>query len=100
MARTAAVEDTVRQAQSTGAVSRADLRSIVELLLADDSMVRFVAIAGLVELTGKTNGYRFFDPPPIRYQAILRWRDYVMTASTTPNLSISPPPNDPAKGRG
>ena len=91
-ARTHAIEETVRQAHSTGTVQRADLQSIVELLLADDSMVRFVAIAGLVDLTGDDQGYRFYDPPPVRYQAILRWREYVQTTASAPGLSITPSP--------
>lgn len=82
-ARTFAVEQTVNQARASGAVERSDLKSMVELLLADDSMVRFVAIAGLVELTGESRGYRFFDPPAVRYQAILRWRDFVRKAPKT-----------------
>ena len=91
-ARTHAIEETVRNAQRTGTIQRADLESIIEMLMADDSTVRFIAIAGLVELTGEDQGYRFFDPAPVRYEAILRWREYAQTATGAPGLSITPPP--------
>lgn len=65
---------------------------MVELLLADDSLVRYVAIAGLTQLTGDSRGYRFFDPPEVRYQAVLSWRDYALTAQKAGTLQIDPPP--------
>ena len=92
-ARTHAIEETVRNARVSGTVTRGDLQSMVELLLADDSLVRFMAIAGLEDLTGRTFGYRFFDPAATRYQAILRWREFVLTAETADRLEITPPPD-------
>ena len=93
-ARTHAVEVTVRNAHANGVVSRADLESMVGLLLADDDLVRFMAIAGLEDLTGETMGYRFYDRPETRFQAVIRWRDHVRTAARAGTLRIEPPLTD------
>ena len=79
-ARTSAVVDTVRNADQTGRLERANLKAMVELLMADDDLVRFTAIAGLEALTGRTQDYRFFDAPEVRYGAVLRWRSFALTA--------------------
>jgi hypothetical protein len=91
-ARTYAVEQTVREAHRNGTLSRQDLKSMVELLMADDDLVRFMAIAGLEDLTGETLGYRIFDPPEVRYEAILKWRGYVVTVKSAGKILIKPPP--------
>jgi hypothetical protein len=65
---------------------------MVELLMADDDLVRFMAIAGLEDLTGETLGYRIFDPPEVRYEAILKWRGYVVTVKSAGKILIKPPP--------
>ena len=91
-ARTFAVEETVRNANARGVVARPDLYAMVELLLADDDLVRFMAIAGLQDLAGDARGYRFYDPPEVRYQAILDWREYVRTAKAFKSMRIEPPP--------
>lgn len=80
-------------------LDRRDLEAMVELLMADDALVRFVAIAGLVQLTGDSHGYRFFDPPHARFQAILVWRDYALTARSAGTLRIEPPPSAPIPAR-
>ena len=86
------MEVTVRNANARGVVARGDLFAMVELLLADDDLVRFMAIAGLQDLSGETRGYRFYDPPEVRYQAILDWREYVRTAKAFDSMRIEPPP--------
>lgn len=88
----------MRQARATGSLKRDDLKSMIEMLLADDSTVRFMAIAGLVDLTGEDQGFRFFDPPAVRYQAILRWREYAQTTNGAPGLSITPPTGQEGTG--
>ena len=93
-ARAKAIEETVTKAESSGTLERADLKAMVELLLADDALVRFMAIAGLTKLTGDSFGYRFFDPPPTRYMAVLTWRAYALNATTAGTIRIQPPPSD------
>ena len=65
---------------------------MVELLLADDDLVRFMAIAGLEDLTGETHGYRFFDAPEVRYASVLVWRDFAIKAKKAGTFTIIPPP--------
>ena len=92
-ARTSAVVDTVRDADRTGRLDRANLQAMVELLMADDDLVRFTAIAGLEALTDRTEGYRFFDAPEVRYGAVLRWRSFALTAREgRSGILITPPP--------
>ncbi|MDG2030313.1 MAG: hypothetical protein P8J45_04845 [Phycisphaerales bacterium] len=91
-ARTYAIEQTVLNAHQSGTLDRDDLKSMVELLLADDDLVRFMAIAGLEDLTGETFGFQFFDPPEVRYKSVLEWRDYVVTVKSAKGLQIEPPP--------
>jgi len=92
-ARTAAVTATVRDANRTGRLDRADLEGMVGLLMADDDLIRFMAISGLEELTGRTEGYRFYDRPAARHEATLRWRTFAETAREgRPGIIIEPPP--------
>ena len=91
-ARTHAIEETVRQARSNGTLQRRDLKKIVSLLIADDSMVRFMAISSLVELTNEDFGYRFFDPPEVRFESVVRWRTYALETSGTEAIKVVPPP--------
>ena len=91
-ARTHAIEVTVKETHRSGTLARKDLMSMVELLLADDDLVRFMAIAGLEDLTGETHGYRFFDPPEVRWKSILVWRDYAIKAKMAGTFTIVPPP--------
>jgi hypothetical protein len=53
---------------------RSAVKNIVEQLGSDDPAVRSLAIAALQRLTGQTLGYRDFDEPHVREQAIERWR--------------------------
>lgn len=91
-ARTHAVEETVKRARATGTIDRTDLQSMVELLLADDALVRFMAIAALEQLEGDALGYRFFDPGEVRYRGALRWREFALTAKRIGSTTILPPP--------
>lgn len=91
-ARTHAIEETVRKARSSGTLQRQDLKKIVSLLIADDSMVRFMAISGLVELTDEDFGYRFFDPPEVRFESVVRWRTYALKTNGTKAIKVVPPP--------
>ena len=91
-ARTHAIETTVRTARASGVLSRDDLFSMVELLRADDDLVRFMAIAGLQELTGETLGYRFYDPPAVRHVAVDAWREHARAARRAGDLRIDPAP--------
>jgi hypothetical protein len=53
---------------------RTAIPRLVEELESDDPAVRFLAISTLHRLTGETHGYRDFDPPPVRAEAVERWR--------------------------
>jgi hypothetical protein len=80
-ARIYAIENAAR----TG--DRSAVKEIVELLDSDDPAVRFVAIATLKRLTGQTFGYRDFDPPVLRRQAIARWVEAIKSESSWKNGS-------------
>ena len=82
----------MREARSSGTLQRKNLKQMVSLLIADDSMVRFMAISGLMELTNEDFGYRFFDPPEVRFESVLRWRTYALKTSGTKTIKVVPPP--------
>lgn len=53
----------------------ADATRLVEQLESPDPAVRLFAIRTLAELyDGQTLGYRHFDPPAVRREAVARWR--------------------------
>ena len=52
---------------------RSAICQIIEQLDSDDPAVRLLAIGALERLTGRTYGYRHFDPPQQRREAIDRW---------------------------
>lgn len=52
---------------------RARIPQLVEQLRSDDPLVRMMAIETLERLTGRTMGYRHFDPEAARAAAIRRW---------------------------
>ena len=64
---------------------------MVELLIADDDLVRFMAISGLTEISGDDLGYRFFDPRAVRFDAVQRWRAYALESNGTEEIAIEPP---------
>jgi hypothetical protein len=52
---------------------RSAIPRIIEQLDSDDPAVRSLAISSLYRLTGQTYGYRDYDPPRQRREAIGRW---------------------------
>ena len=92
-ARTHAIKQTVRKAEADGVLQREDLKEMVRLLIADDAMVRFMAIRGLIKLTDQDLGYRFFDPPEVRFQSVLKWRTYALETTGTDSVRVVPPPD-------
>ena len=52
---------------------------VIERLTDEESDVRFAAIRTLEDLTGETKGYRYYDPPDQREQALQRWRQWLLT---------------------
>jgi HEAT repeat protein len=60
---------------------RAAVPLIVDRLTDSESDVRFFAIMSLQKITGQTMGYRHFDPPQLRDQAVQRWRQYLLDGS-------------------
>ena len=93
-ARTHAIKETVRTAQKDGILKREDLKEMVSLLIADDAMVRFMAISGLIQLTNQDLGYRFFDPPEVRFQSVLKWRTYALETTGTTSIKVIPSPEE------
>ena len=89
-ARTHAIEITVAEARKSGSISRSNLKSMVELLNADDDLVRFMAISGLTEISGDGLGYRFFDPRAVRFSAVQRWRTYALESNGSEAIRIEP----------
>jgi hypothetical protein len=59
--------------RSAEVAAAADVPRIVEQLDSDDPAVRLMAIAALERLTGQTHGYRHYDPPDLRREAVARW---------------------------
>jgi hypothetical protein len=92
-ARTHAIEVTIDESRKTGRISRQNLKSMVELLTADDDLVRFMAISGLTEVSGDDLGYRFFDPRAVRFNAVQKWRVYALESNGTEHITIEPPVN-------
>jgi hypothetical protein len=65
----------IEQAARDG--DRAAVVHLVELLDSDDPAVRWMSIRALERLTGLTHGYRHYDPPAVRAEAVKRWVQYV-----------------------
>jgi hypothetical protein len=66
-ARLYAIEKAARSGDRTA------VADLVELLDSDDPAVRLMAITALQRLTGRTYGYRHYDPVQERNAAIERW---------------------------
>ena len=90
-ARTHAIEVTINEADSTGRISRDNVKSMVELLNADDDLVRFMAISALSKVSGDDLGYRFFDPQALRFRSVEKWRTYALQGNGSKEISIEPP---------
>lgn len=73
-----AIEQAVRTDDSDA------LPQIVEQLDSDDPLVRMVAISALERMTGRTYGYRHYDPAPMRAEAVLRWRAALRSGEVSP----------------
>lgn len=58
------------QVRNTGAVP-----FLVDRLTDSQVDVRFFTIIALEKITGKTMGYRYYDPPGKRIEAVQRWRE-------------------------
>ena len=56
---------------------RTAIPHLVEQLYSDDPAVRFAAIETLEQMTGETYGYRYYDDPMTRREAISRWVEAV-----------------------
>lgn len=63
---------------------RAATLQIVEQLDSDDPGVRFLAIGALQDMWGETFGYRYYDPPYLRADAIERWVEAVNSGDLKP----------------
>lgn len=50
---------------------------LVDRLGDSDADVRFFAIAALEKITGQTMGYKVYEAPALRQQAIERWRQWL-----------------------
>jgi len=74
---------------------RAAIPEIIAQLDSDDPAVRSVAIASLKRMTGKTYGYRDYDPPHLRREAIDRWEQALnadeLFAEPSPHHADAPP---------
>ncbi len=50
---------------------------LVDRLSDSQSDVRFFAIAALKRITGEDMGWKYYDPPEKRVEAVARWRKYL-----------------------
>lgn len=66
-ARMYAIEQAAREGDQSA------IRDLIEQLDSDDPAVRLLAISALERLTGETYGYRQYDSPAQRREAIARW---------------------------
>jgi hypothetical protein len=73
---------------------RTAVRDIVQLLDSDDPAVRWMAISALQRLTGETFGYRHYDSPAQRREAIARWAQ----ALDSGEITIQPMTDDRHRG--
>jgi DNA-binding transcriptional LysR family regulator len=64
-----------RRAAEQGDVSVLPL--LVERLEDSAADVRFFAIEALSRMTGQTLGYRYYDKPERRHEAVRRWRQWL-----------------------
>lgn len=55
---------------------------LVDRLTDTQEDVRFFAVLALRRTTGKTMGYRYYDPPDKRRAAVRRWREWVAGGRT------------------
>jgi len=60
---------------------------LVERLSDAESDVRFFAYISLQKITGQTMGYRYYDPPQERAEAVQRWRQWLKDRGAPPAAS-------------
>lgn len=74
---------------------------LVERLADTEDDVRVFAILALQKITGQSMGYRHFDTPAVRRQAIERWRKYLESeASSAAKAFDEAPATRPGQGGG
>ena len=88
-ARMYAIEQVAR------AGDKSAVKAIVDQLDSDDPAVRWLAITALQRLTGQTYGYRHYDPPMQRREAIARWVAAINSGQIMPMMN-TPSPLAPA----
>jgi hypothetical protein len=80
-----------------GQQRRADTAPLlVDRLTDSEREVRVYAIVALERITGTTMGYRHWDPPEKRQQAVERWRKWL--AAQRPSSAAQPPASDAKEG--
>ena len=86
-----------RQAYAVAAAANGD-RSHLDILInsleSDEPSERLIALRVLERLTGTTIGYRFYDPPDRRREAVAIWRRALANGQLTANTSpgqVNPP---------
>ena len=57
---------------------------LVDRLTDSQPHVRFFAIKALREVSGQSFGYKHYQPPRQRWQAVLRWRQWLVGRAATP----------------
>lgn len=77
-ARVYAIEDAVKFNR------RDQIPKIVECLLSDDELLRYMAIGALQRMTGQDLGYQFDDVEPLRYMAYDRWLQWTIDQHLAP----------------
>ncbi len=68
--------------QAGQARDKAAAGQLVKGLGDSDGDVRFLSFVALKRITGQTMGYRYYDPPEVRAQAIQRWRQWLKEHKT------------------
>jgi HEAT repeat protein len=67
---------------------------LVDRLTDSEAEVRFAAILALRRITGTARGYRYYEPPTKRDEAVQRWRSWLE------GRAGGPPATQPAEGAG
>jgi len=62
---------------------RAALPFLVDRLTDSEQDVRFFAILSLKRITGTDMGWRYYDPPEQRAEAVARWRKWLADQAAT-----------------
>jgi len=71
-----------------------DIPDLIAALDSDDPAVRLFAIKALEEITGKRYGYRPYDSPHLRRQAVDRWAAAYKAGELAADQSDPPQPTD------